>query len=345
MSGKKQLLLVGNWAQDIYEQAMAGGFRATGWDVVPFKTLDYLSQVRLVIQLRRLRSRWTCGRLKRALVNVVKTTRPDMIIFFRCDEILPETLATVRAVSPASFLISYHNDNPFVAGIRRFTMRHYIANLAIVDLALVYRPGDIPAARKCGARRVKVLPPSFISDRHLPIPGGEQNDVVFIGHYAADGREQVLQALHDAGVPVRVYGPHWEASQHRKPWLARQNIRRVWGEEYAALLSGAKIALVFLSARNSDVYTRRCFEIPACGSLMMAPRTPELEKYFEDGREAVFWDSSADLVTKVQYFLKHDAERISIAAAGRARLLRDGHDEYARAQQVILWYEQERANS
>jgi hypothetical protein len=268
-----------------------------------------------------------------------------MIIFVRCDEILPGTLTAMRAVSPASILLAFHNDNPFIAGIRRFTMRHYLASLAVVDLALVYRPGDIPAACGYGARRVEVLPPSFIRDRHLPTPGGEQNEVVYIGHFEADGREQVVQALLDAGVPVRVYGTRWEVAQRRNPCLAQQDIRQVWGKEYAALLSGAKIALAFLSARNRDVYTRRCFEIPACGSLMMAPRTHELEQYFEDGREAVFWDSAADLVAKVRYFLQHDAERIPIAAAGRARLLRDGHDEYARARQIIGWYEQERANA
>ena len=37
--------------------------------------------------------------------------------------------------------------------------------------------------------------------------------------------------------------------------------------------------------------------------------------------------------------------KVSIAAAGRARLLRDGHDEYARARQMIAWYEQERVNA
>lgn len=75
---------------------------------------------------------------------------------------------------------------------------------------------------------------------------------------------------------------------------------------------------------------------------MMAPRTPELEQYFENGRESVFWNSSAEVVAKVQYYLQHETKRITIAAAGRARVLRDGHDEYARARQVVAWYEQAR---
>lgn len=148
--------------------------------------------------------------------------------------------------------------------------------------------------------------------------------------------------MFNAGVKIRIYGTHWQALQQQIPGLAQQKIHPVLGDEYAALLSGAKIALVFLSKRNCDVYTRRCFEIPACGSLMMAPRTAELEKYFEDGKEAIYWDSTADLVNKVQYYLRHDQERMTIAEAGRIRLLKDGHDEYARARQVIAWYEQEK---
>ena len=337
IKNKNTLLLVGNWNWDIYEEALARGFSAAGWEVLPFRTNDFLPQGKTLTQLRRLRTKWTCKDLNLALLKKVKDVRPALIIFVRCDEVLPETLKTMRIISPASFLIAYHNDNPFVGTIRRFAMRHYRASLAFVNLALVYRPSNVRCALAEGAKHVEVFLPWFIRERHKPVPGDERNDVIYIGHFENDGREGILQALYKAGIQVRVYGTGWEKAQSRIPWLAKQKICQVWGTEYSALLSNAKISLVFLSAKNRDVYTRRCFEIPACGSLLMAPRTKELQQLFREGEEAVFWNSAEDLVSRVNHYLKNDKLRATTATAGRIRLLHDGHDEYARARQIIAW--------
>ena len=334
------ILLVGNWLWDIYEESMARGFSAAGWRVIPFKALDHLPCGRLATQLRRFRTHITGEKLNIELALACRNTQPDMVIYVRCDEIFPETIVQIANEIPGCFQVAYHNDNPYKGFSRRLKMRHFLGSLKHVSLTLVYRPGNVVAAQACGANRVEVLPPSYIRDRHFPQPNGEMNDVVYIGHFEDDGREDVVQAIHDSGIKLRIYGTGWEDAQQRKPWLAAQEIRQVWGTEYAALLSAAKISLVFLSTRNADVYTRRCFEIPACGSLMMAPRTPELEGLFADGLEAVYWDSPNDLVAKIRYYLEHDEERTVIAAAGHARLLRDGHDEYARAKQIISWHEQ-----
>jgi len=339
---KKILLLVGNWKWDIYEEALARGFSAAGWDVIPFRTVEFLPQGRLLSQLRRLRTKWTCKDLNHALLQTVKEIRPNMMIFVRCDEIVPETIQAIKTTSPDIFLIAYHNDNPFVGIFRRFLMRQYLNSLFIVDLTLVYRPGDIQLAFKERAKHVEVLLPWFIRERHKPIPGGETNDVIYIGHFETDGRENILNMLYNATIKVRIYGTDWQGAQLRNPWMAGQDIRLVWGEEYAALLSNAKIALVFLSAKNRDVYTRRCFEIPACGSLLMAPRTKELEQLFKDGEEAVFWNSPEDLAAKVKYYLDNETERLKIAAAGYKRVSKDKHDEFGRALEIISLYEKYR---
>lgn len=332
---QRKLLLVGNWNWDIYEEALASGFRYHGWEVVPFVTKDFVPKGHMIDQLTRLRPAFFFKRLNEALVAAFRTEHPDAVLMIRPDNVFPSTICTLRAIHPSVVVMLYHNDNPFVGRVRRFAMRHYLHSLREADTTLVYRPGDVAAAEQYGARHVAVLPPYYLSGRHRPTDGGESNDVLYIGHCEDDGREEVLQFLHDGGIHVRVYGTRWESVQRRKSWLAMQNIRQVWGEEYAALLSGSRIALAFLSRRNQDVYTRRCFEIPACGALMMAPRTKEMEGFFVDGKEAVFWDSPADLLEKVRYYLAHDEERHAIAIAGRERVVRDGHDERARAEFII----------
>jgi spore maturation protein CgeB len=95
------------------------------------------------------------------------------------------------------------------------------------------------------------------------------------------------------------------------------------------------MCLGFLSKLNRDDYTYRCFEIPACGSLLLAERTPTLEKIFQENEEAVFFSSVEEMLEKVLWLRQHPEEITRIAAAGRKRVLTDGHSNYDRAQQFL----------
>ncbi|WGU68927.1 glycosyltransferase [Capnocytophaga canimorsus] len=46
---------------------------------------------------------------------------------------------------------------------------------------------------------------------------------------------------------------------------------------------------MFLSKLNNDQYTRRCFEIPACGTMMLSERTPTLQEFYTENEEIVFF--------------------------------------------------------
>ena len=93
----------------------------------------------------------------------------------------------------------------------------------------------------------------------------------------------------------------------------------------------AKVGLVFLSRRNRDQYTRRCFEIPAIGTMMLAPRTDELSSLYREYEEAVFFRDTEELVGLCRRYVQDDALRAVIAAAGHDRCVRGGHDVDSRA--------------
>jgi len=92
---------------------------------------------------------------------------------------------------------------------------------------------------------------------------------------------------------------------------------------------------VFLSRLNHDTYTRRCFEIPATGTLMLSEYTPDLATLFEEGVEAEFFRGPQELLDKVRFYMRHEEARRRIGQAGRARLLKDGHEALDRARQVL----------
>ena len=113
-------------------------------------------------------------------------------------------------------------------------------------------------------------------------------EAVFVGHYEPDDRVACLQALVDAGVRVKLFGGTTWTPQVLGP-LAQYfgKVEAVLGLEYAKALCGAQMCLCFISKLNRDTYTTRCFEIPACGRLMLSERTADLPRLFQEDQEAV----------------------------------------------------------
>lgn len=338
MSGSRKILLAGSWQWEIYEHALAAGFRCNGWQVVPFKLENHLSRSQICRFQVRLKIGREINSLNRAFLNVVKDEKPDVVFLNLVDLVYRNTLQNLKRSNSKIVLVTYHNDNPFVGLANRFRWRHYLSSLDLADITLVYRPKNIEDAKRWGAKNIYILPPYYLTYRDRPYfksKGSYLSDVIFIGHYENDGRDEIIDHLIKNGVNVRIYGTKWNEVADKYSWLTANDIKMVRGDEYSRLLSGAKIALVFLSKRNDDVWTRRCFEIPACGTLMMAPRTKELELFFESGREAIFYDSKSDLLEKIKHYLKHDGERERIAEAGMKRCVECEHNEIGRVKQLI----------
>lgn len=63
----------------------------------------------------------------------------------------------------------------------------------------------------------------------------------------------------------------------------------------------------------------RDFEIPLAGGFYLVERTEEYEGFFKSGSEVETWETPAELLEKIRYYLEHEKERQAIALAGQAR--------------------------
>ena len=93
----------------------------------------------------------------------------------------------------------------------------------------------------------------------------------------------------------------------------------VYADDYARALTGVRIGLGFLRTVCPDQHTTRTFEIPACGSMLLADRTDEHCAFFEEGQEAEFFSSGEEMLDKAAFYSEHEGARAKIAAAGRER--------------------------
>jgi spore maturation protein CgeB len=88
-------------------------------------------------------------------------------------------------------------------------------------------------------------------------------------------------------------------------------------QSYLAAILASKICLGLVSKANRDLHIRRSIEILTLGSLLCAERTTEHMELYEDGIEAVFWNSAEECAEKYRELLTDDEKRAEITHEGR----------------------------
>ena len=91
--------------------------------------------------------------------------------------------------------------------------------------------------------------------------------------------------------------------------------------DYVRAINGGKIGLGIVSKWNRNTTAGRIFEIPACGTMLLAERNTVIERLYEDGKEAVLFGAGQELIDKAAYYLERPEERRAIGQAGRRRCL------------------------
>ncbi len=94
-------------------------------------------------------------------------------------------------------------------------------------------------------------------------------------------------------------------------------------DDYLNRLRHSAINLNLVNGNAETGLNMRHFEITAAGGFMLCYQQPELEQYFEIGKECAVFTSERNLLDKIRYYLAHPDERCAIALAGQRRTLRE----------------------
>jgi spore maturation protein CgeB len=136
-------------------------------------------------------------------------------------------------------------------------------------------------------------------------------DVSFVGQPHGN-RRAVIDRLRAAGIGVQTFGLGWPAG-------------RITQREVIEIFNRSKINLNLSNASRGETeqVKGRDFEVPGCGGFLLTKSSPEIEAYYNVGREIACYESVDDLVDKIRHYLARDAERDAIAAAGYRRTMLD----------------------
>jgi len=304
--------------------------------IEPWKRASWLQR-----QLqRRLQRGAIIDQINQAVLDAARQFRPDIVWGEKQEYLRAETLVELRKwgarlvhfTPDPYFTLDWKRTRLMDAAMRQFDVLVYCKQYEHAQYAAIGKP-------------LIYMPLGFCDEVHRPLPSSDPrwtSDVGFLGGWEPR-RERLLHEVAATGVTLKVWGGYWEFladgrwtlrrqlilgqlagedrfAVHRDPALARAHQGgEVYADDYARALSGARIGLGFLRKVCPDQHTTRTFEIPACGSMLLADRTDEHRSFFEEGLEAEFFDTPEELVDKARFYAANESTRAALAARGLAR--------------------------
>ena len=210
------------------------------------------------------------------------------------------------------------------------------------DYCLVPEKFRLDDYRRAGARPIycqEAANPNVYKPYDVPL----EYDVTFVGQKYGN-RPAYIAHLIENGVDARAWGPLWNEPPEPVPLRGRLGafVRPLLGqrvprqprvplthcgppltdEELIKMYSRSRISLGFSSVADSSGIKQvrlRDFEAPMSGAFYMVEEFDELAEFFEPGKEIVFFTTPEDLLEKARYYLRHEAQRRRIRAAGLRR--------------------------
>ena len=286
----------------------------------------------------KVKYHWDITGVNTDILRSIQQTVYDVVWIDKGLHIYPSVLKRIKSEYPNSFLVSYSPDDMFNPANQS---HWYLKSIPTYDLHVSTKSYNVRELKNTGARDVYFVDKSYAPEVHhkMELTDAEWAqwgcDVGFIGSWEED-RDRLIHHLADQGITVTVKGSAWKKRSAPHPHIAVLP-SEYWGTDYAKVINATKINLCFLKKANRDLQTARSIEIPACGGFMLAERTLEHQRLFEEDKEAVFFSTKEELANKVKYYVHHDTDRRLIADAGYARCIRSGYTHADRLREVFAY--------
>ncbi len=282
--------------------------------------------------------------LNSRIEQLAREFRPDLAFFVKAYHIVPETLYALRREAPC---FAWMNDDMFNPANQSPT---FAESIKLFDVILTTKSYNVREFHAAGSPCALYIPNSFDPHIHFPADMTESErvryggDIAFLGTFRQTRADFLNRIAVLPDLRLRVWGGGWHKMRridHLHKRLAWRPLSRcvdpheLWCEEMSKAIQSNAVTLGLLNRDNRDMQTCRTFEIPACAGLMLAERTEEHRMFFEEDREAVYFDSFEEMIDKARFYAVHESERRRIAHSGYRRCCQSDYRIIDRARHAL----------
>lgn len=275
------------------------------------------------IPVLKIIKRKAVEKINKELVYEADRIKPEILLVCLGENIFPETINKIREKNIVTvnwfteFLKYWHIIEKIAPAYT-----HFFSSDSITLRKL----------EKIGLKNCSYLPEAIEKKWQNPFKNRkEKYSVTFIGSYNPKvwaNREEFLNAVKDLG--LNIWGPPiWLKTSLKDYYRGKAS-----GDKMLQIYKESKIALdIPWDDGIAEGIGRRPFEVMASGAcFLMHDIRKDIRRIFNNTQYVPFSDKD-DLRSKVDYYLKHDAERRAIARAGYETTIRD-HTFLARIKKI-----------
>jgi len=330
--------MVAEFATPQYDRAIKESFENLGHEVEKIKVHGYISRGKLY---KRIQGRLMMGpnfiHLWWDTLRKAELYKPDLI-YFRIPIHFPYFIITrLKKISGAK-IVQYMNDDPFGDKKNAHFYKYYYKSIRYFDKIYAFRELNIPEFYEYGARSVEVLLPYYVDQFHkrdFKELTEFENDALFVGHGEDDIRLDCFDAILKAGFNLKLAGSGFKPYSKNRLFNRLLPTHYLQPDEYYSAVKKANCNLCFYSSINRDIITTRVFEIVAMGGLLVCQRSSLVERIFEEGKEAFFFNTPDELVQIIEYLRNNIVMRNQVAKAGQVKLFKSNNESIDRARQIL----------
>ena len=280
---------------------------------------------KIYLFLKGLADKQTWG--QQILLAQIKEFKPDVLLFFDPHYFTPAFLKEARLHAGK---IAGELSSPIMmpdAYLKRYdflfsSLPHYVERFKKMGIGSAYLPYvfEPEISKKIGNKKRKY-------------------DCVFVGAISASSDKYPLLEELAKKVNINFWGHLQRPIAKSSSMLAKYH-GEAWGKDMFRVLAQAKIVVNCHTKRVGKYFESpyannvRLYEATGMGAFLLTDAKENLRELFEPGKEVETYNSSEELLGKINYYLEHDKERERIARAGQKRTLKD-HTYSKRAERML----------
>jgi len=320
--GKKVLYLPANNTQ-IFQTGMYDAFIQNGFELYTFDFRNFYARNKNVSE---------------SLLRICREFRPDWIhMQLQFTGMVPS--ATIRAIKSELPSVKITN---WTGDIRAEIKPYFIEIGRCVDVPLISSEGQVSLYKKYGCPNVEYWQIGIDPKVFHPLSKAERNvlhlrmkhDVSFCAiktnHFPDSAlRQKIVNALSKSfGTRFAIYGDGWGRLTSARGRVGYYGQNGVY--------NGSKIAINVNHFNNVELYfSDRQLITMASGTPVICKYIPGLERYFENRVDVIWFNTPAECVELVAYYLKHPEEAEKIGQSGAKKVL-EQHSYYIRVKELAM---------
>ena len=292
-------------------------------------------------------------KMNKMLIEAVNEKKPDLCFFFlRADEIKKETIREISDKKGITTLNWFADDHWRFDNFSKYWAPCF-SWVVTTDCKSLKKYDRI------GYGNVILSQWAYNHFFPKPLDRGKIYDIVFIGQPHGK-RKKMIERIKRAGIDIKCWGYGWPRGR-----ISQKEMIRIYCQSKIGLNSPNSSTRTVLNSIGGIFFQKKDkslklispyywidnikslieknkrtqlkqsnFEIPGCGTLLLAGSSNDFKDYYKDGQEVIIYKNTNELIEKIKYYLKHDGDRETIARAGYELTLKE-HTYEKRFQQIF----------